>query len=189
VSRPPDQVAPLTVWPVTRRGLATAAVACAVLTSAAGAALGDGGWATSAALAHAVAAVWTLADSRAVDGQVAAGVGMAWALVPGTDGPVVGVVVVVVGVVLTSELLGATTRLGMVVERDPRPELRRAGGAALVALVASAATLAAGSLAGPSGLLATAVAGTGCALLAVALRAAGGVSARGGVAGRGGGQR
>jgi hypothetical protein len=168
---PPEQAARLSVWPPARRGLAAAALGCAVVTSATGALVGDGPWTTLAALAQVVAALWALVDSRMLAAQVAAGVGLAWGLVPGTGGPVVAVVAVVVGVVATSELLGASGRLGMVIERDPAPEVRRVGVAVAIALATSGAALAAGSLAGPSGLVATAVAALGCILVAAAVGA------------------
>lgn len=166
---PPVPPEPLTLWPPARRWLAAAALAAAVATSAVGAALAGptAGW---FALGHVVAAAWALADRRIIVGQVGAGVALAWSLVPGTDDPVVGVVGVVAGVVATSELLGATDRLRMVVERDPQPELVRVGLAAGVAVVLSAVTVAASALPGPSGAVATVVATLGCLVAAVALR-------------------
>lgn len=168
---PPEQAVALSLWPQARRGMAAAALACAVSTGVAGALLGDHAWTTLAAVAQVVATLWALADPRVLAAQVGAGVALAWSLVPGSQGTVVAVVGVVVGVVATSELLGAAGRLGMVVERDPAPEVRRAGVGVVIAMATSAATLAAGALAGPSGLLATAVAGLGCVLLAVAVGA------------------
>ncbi len=165
-----DRPVPLSVWPPSRRGLAAAAVACAVATSVAGALLGGEPWTNIAAFAHVVAAVWALGDPRMLAAQVGAGVAMAWGLLPGTDGTITPVVVVVVGTVATGELLGAAGRLGMVVPRDPEPELRRVGVAVAVALVTSGATVIVGAVAGPAGLVATAVAALGCVVLAVAVR-------------------
>lgn len=175
---PPAPPVPLTLWPSARRWLAAAALAAAVVTSLVGAALAGptAGW---FALGHVVAAAWALTDRRIVVGQVGAGVALAWSLVPGTDDPVAGVVVVVAGVVATSELLGSTHRLGMVVERDPRPELLRAALATGAAVVLSAVTVAASALPGPSGAVATGVATLGCVVAAVALRQ----TARAGAAG------
>lgn len=167
-SAPPRR---LTTWPAGRRALAAAAMACAVVTGAFGALLAPGTVAVPLAIAHALVGLWVLVDRRVLALQVAVGVALAWSLVPDDAGTVLAVVPVVSGVVATSELLGATDRLGMVLERHPGPELARVGTAVGLAVATSGATLAAGALAGPAGLLATAVAALGCTLLAVALRA------------------
>lgn len=163
----------LTVWPAGRRSVAALAVFCALVTGLAGGAAGTAGWAVLTAAAHVVAALWALADTRMIGVQVGAGVLLAWSLLPETEGAGVAAVVVAVvaGVVATSELLGACARLRLVIERDPRPELLRMGLAVAVAVAVSSATVAAGGLAGPAGLVATAVAAVGCVVVAVALRA------------------
>lgn len=165
-----DRPVPLSVWPPPRRGLAAATLACAAVTSIAGALLAGEPWTNLAAVAHVIAAVWALGDSRMVGAQVTAGVALAWGLLPGADGTVASVAVVVVGTVATSELLGATGRLGTIVPRDPAPELRRLGVAVVVALVTCGATLVAGAIAGPAGLVATGLAAVGCVVLAMAVR-------------------
>ena len=79
----------------------------------------------------------------------------------------------VAGVVATSELAASAGRLGMVVPRDPRPELRRVAIATAIAAAASGAALAVSGLPGPDGLVATVAGAAGLALAAVALRLAG----------------
>ena len=160
----------LTVWPRSRQGLAAAALAAAVATSTGAALYADNPWTTVAALAHVVAAVWALADVRAVATQVGTGVAMAATALIDAEGTAIGAVVLILGVVGTAELLAAADRLGMIVERDPGPELRRVGVAVAVAAVAAGVTLAAGALTGPPGLFAPALAALGCLVLAVALR-------------------
>ena len=164
---PPER---LSLWSPARQGLAAAALAAALVTSAAGATYAGRSEVTIAALVHVVAAAWALSDTRAIATQVGAGVVMAWLSTVGAEGTAVGVGVVVVGVVATSELLAAAGRHRMVVERDPAPEIRRVGIAAVVAAATSGVSLAAGALAGPPALVATAVAALGCSVLAVALR-------------------
>jgi len=88
----------------------------------------------------------------------------------GADGTMVAVVPLVTGVVAAAELAAAAGRVGMVVRRDPVPDLRRVGVAAAVAAVASGATLAASALPGPDGLPATVIGGAGLALAALAIR-------------------
>jgi hypothetical protein len=169
----------LTVWPPARQGLAAASLAIALATSVGAAVYADGPWTALAALAHAVAALWALADARVIATQVGTGVAMAWTALIGTDGTAIGAVVIVAGVVATSEMLAATSRLGIVVERDPGPELRQVGVAVALGAVTSGVTLAASALPGPPGLIAPAVATLGCVVLAVALRNPGGRDAGG----------
>ena len=88
----------------------------------------------------------------------------------GADGTMVAVVPLVTGVVAAAELAAAAGRVGLVVRRDPVPDLRRVGVAAAVAAVASGATLAASALPGPDGLPATVIGGAGLALAALAIR-------------------
>ena len=66
-------------------------------------------------------------------------------------------------------LAAAAGRVGMVVRRDPVPDLRRVGVAAAVAVVTSGATLAASALPGPDGLAATVIGGAGLPLAALAV--------------------
>ena len=163
----------LTVWPPARQALSVAAVGTALVTSVGAAGYADGPWTALAAIVHVVAAALALANRQMLTVQVGAGVTMAWTALLGADGTAVGAVVTIVGVVATSELLAAAGRLGIVIERDPAPELRQVGLAVAVAAATSGVTLAAGALAGPAGLAATAVAALGCIVLAAALRAPG----------------
>lgn len=164
-------ISPLTVWPPARQGMAAAALAVALATSAGAALYADSPWTALAALAHAVATLWALADPRVIAPQVGTGVVMAWTALLGVDGTAIGAVVVIVGVVATSEMLAATARLGIVVARDPLPEMREVAVAVAIAAVTAGMTLAAGALPGPAGLIAASVATLGCVVLAVALRA------------------
>ena len=164
-------MSPLTVWPPARQGMAAATLAVGVATSVGAAAYADGPWTALAAMAHAVATVWALADSRAIATQVGTGVAMASTALLDVEGTAIGAVVVIVGVIATSELLAATARLGIVVARDPGPELRQVGTAVAIAAVTAGVTLAAGALPGPPGVIAPAVATLGCVVLAIALRA------------------
>lgn len=164
---------PVTVWPPARRAVAALAVLTALLVVVVGALVGGAAadpWVRIATVAHLVAAAWAVTDARAVAVQVAAGVAACWALLVGADGTVVAVVVLVAGVVVTAELLGASHRLGMVVERDPRPEAVRVAIAGALALATSALSLASSALPGPGGAVATGLALVALGLLAVAVR-------------------
>lgn len=163
-------ISPLTVWPPARQGMAATALAVALATSAGAALYAEAPWTTLAALAHAVAALWALGDSRAIATQVGAGVVMAWTALLGVDGTAIGAVLVIVGVVATGELLAAAARLGIVVGRDPGPEMREVAVAVAIAASTAGVTLAAGALPGPAGLIAASVATLGCVVLALALR-------------------
>ncbi len=141
----------VTVWPPARQGLAAASLALAVATSGGAALYADAPWTALAALAHAVAALWALADRRLISTQVGTGVAMACSTLLGAEGAAIGAAVIAVGVVATSELLAATERLGIVVGRDPGPEVRRVGMAVAIAAATAAIALGAGALPGPAG--------------------------------------
>jgi hypothetical protein len=103
---------------------------------------------------------------------VAGALACAAVLIDASD-TVVAVVPLVAGVVATAELAAAAGRVGMVVLRDPVPEVRRVGLAVAIALVTSGSAVAASTLPGPDGLVATAVGAAGAALLAGAVRLVG----------------
>ncbi len=148
-------------------------VAVGMLTAAGVAAVGGGGWSTTAALVFAMTVAWVAADPRAVAAEVAAGTVACTVVLIGADGTMVAVVPLVTGVVAAAELAAAAGRVGMVVRRDPVPELRRVGVAAGGRRRDSGATLAASALPGPDGLAATVIGGAGLALAALAIRRGG----------------
>jgi hypothetical protein len=155
----------VTLWPPGRQAVAAVAVLAALLTSVGGAALGADQRAHTLAVAHLALAGLAIRRPPAVAGQVAAGVVLAWLVLPGTDSPNAAVVPVMTGVVATAELLGLTARLGTVLASDPVPGLRRAAVAAVGSAAVTGAAVAAGALAGVGGLLATVVACLACLAL------------------------
>lgn len=159
-----------TLWPQTRRRVATAVVFAAPITALYVGVLGSapGYWVLAAG--YLAAALLALTSPQAIAGQVAIGIALAWSLLPGRAGTEAFVILpVIVAVVMTAELLALTGRLGMVVARDPGPDLRRLTAALTLTVVTSGATLAIGLLPGPGGLTATAVAAGACLVLALLL--------------------
>ena len=76
-----------------------------------------------------------------------------------------------IGVVATAELLAVVDRVVTSVDHDPRAGLRRAGLAAAVAGVTFAGVLLLGSVTGPTGLAAVALASAACVIVALVLAA------------------
>jgi hypothetical protein len=163
-----------TVWPPARQGLVAAALVAGVMTAAGALAAGPAEWTRPTGAAWAVAVVWAAADPRVLAAPVAAGALLCGAVLVEASGAVVAVIPLVAGVVATTELAAAAARVGIVVPRDPQPELRRVGLATALAVVIAGATVAASVLPGPGGLVATVVAAGGAALVAAAVRIAGG---------------
>jgi hypothetical protein len=162
-----------TVWPPARQGLVAATLVAGALTATGVVAAGAGGWSTTAAVAFVVTVMWAVADPRSLGAAVVAGALACAAVLIDARDTVVAVVPLVAGVVATAELAAAAGRVGMVVLRDPVPEVRRVGLAVAIALVTSGSVVAASSLPGPDGLVATAVGAAGAALLAGAVRLVG----------------
>ena len=174
-ARPPSPAeAPVpTVWPPARQGLVAATLVAGALTATGVVGAGAGGWSTTAAVAFFVAVMWAVADPRSLGAAVVAGALACAAVLIDASDTVVAVVPLVAGVVATAELAAAAGRVGMVVLRDPVPEVRRVGLAVAIALVTSGSAVAASTLPGPDGLVATAVGAAGAALLAGAVRLVG----------------
>lgn len=76
---------------------------------------------------------------------------------------------VIVGVIVTGELLGTAARLNSPVERDPGGDLGRAATAAIAGGIIFGIVLGVGRLPGPTGIIAVAIAGAGCVAAAVLL--------------------
>jgi len=163
-----------------RARLAAIAVAVAAVTAVTGAALG--GTADHAILAVALLAS-TIAALRSpswIAVQVVAGQLLAARLLLGTVGiTTLHVLPLVAGVIATAELLAAVGRLDSPVELIGGGELRRAAVAAGLGAAVFAAVALTGSLPGPSGLAAVAIASAACVALAILL-----VTRGRGVAGR-----
>jgi hypothetical protein len=160
----------ITWWP-TRRRLAVIAVGTAVLTGAAAAWLGGAAWHVDYAAVYVAVALSALLSPAAITLQVIAGQVLAASVLLRPDGPAppLLLVPVVAGVVLTAELLGLVARLDTPLRPRPAPELPRMGLSALIGGGVYAAVSLAGGLSGPTGLLAVALGGGACVVLAVVL--------------------
>lgn len=80
-------------------------------------------------------------------------------------------VAMLIGVVATAELLAVVDRVVTSVDHDPRDDLRRAALAAAVAGVTFGFVLLLGSMPGPTGLAAVALASVACVIVALVLSA------------------
>jgi hypothetical protein len=164
----------LTVWPPARFGVAGLAVLTAGGTVVVAVVAGPS-WAAFVGGLHVAATLLTVVQPSAVPAQVAAGMVLCWGLLadagdaPLGSGPTVALVALVVGVVVTAELLGLAAQMGIVVARHPGDGLARVGVAAAVSLVATGGTLAIGRLDGPEGVVATLLAVAGGVGLAALL--------------------
>jgi len=167
-----------TLWPTARRSTAA-------LAAASGAATGvvaflvcdlladDGEQALAAVLGigHVLVTLWVVFNPRSLAMQVILGSLLAATpLVAGDgNGAALGMVPIVTGVVATSELLGLSGRLGMVVARDPTTDRTQVLLTTLGAATASSMTVGVGVLAGPGGLVAVVLGAAACAGLALLL--------------------
>lgn len=159
-----------TLWPRARRRTATAVILTAAIAAAYVVVLGSAPRFWVLAAGYLAAALLALTSPHAIAGQVTVGIALAWSLLPGREGvETFAIVPVILAVVITAELLALTARLGMVVPRDPGPDLRRLAIAVALATFVSVATLAIGLLPGPGGVAATAMAAGACLLLALLL--------------------
>jgi hypothetical protein len=160
----------LTLWPVWRWRLAAVTGALVIATALGIALVGGTVWHRFAAIVYVAIAVVALITPQAIGWQVATGVGVCWSLLPMLHGAATfALVPVVVCVATTSELLGITGRLRMVVERAPISDLRRLPLAVVLTAVVSAVTLFSGQFDGPGGLTAVVLAVGACVLLALVL--------------------
>lgn len=157
-------------WPRVRRSVAVLAFSAAVLTGFVAASLDGGlGLGLGAAVYVVVAAV-AVFSPRAIAIQVVGGQALAAGVLLGPAGAgFVAVLPLVVGVVVTAELLGAVARLGITPERDPKTELRRSGIAGLLGGATFGLVALLIGLERPGGLTGLALAGGGCFLLAALL--------------------
>jgi hypothetical protein len=149
---------------------AGAAVLVAALTAAAFAVLGATGGFTIGAVLYLLFAVAGLATPAVIPFQVAVGQFAAAGLLlgPARGSPLL-VGLLVVGVIVTAELLAMSTRLAPPVAPRRNGDLRRAGGAAAIGAAAFGVVFVLGALPGPGGLLAVMMAAAACVVLAVQL--------------------
>jgi hypothetical protein len=155
-------------WPARRR-LALMAVATAALTAAAVAALGASDTHALAAGLYMLVAVAAVFLPDAIPVQVIGGQLLAASLLVGGSVDLLLLLPVVAGVVATAELLAVVGRMDAPGERDPRADVRRAGGATGLAAAVFGAVALVGRVPGPTGLLAVVLASAACAGLAIVL--------------------
>lgn len=162
-----------TLWPAGRRALAGAAVAVATVTALAGGlVVASGRLALVFGAAHVGATLIAVQRPPAVGLHVATGSALAAAALVDSGDTVAGVVILVAGAVVGAELLGGAGEAAIVVERDPRPTVRRAALAGAMALAVAGLVVVLGAIDGPSGVLATAVAAIGATALVLVLAGA-----------------
>ncbi|HEX2167964.1 MAG TPA: hypothetical protein VHG09_12090 [Longimicrobiales bacterium] len=154
--------------------MAAVTMLSAIVTGAAGAALGGTAVHVYVAFCYIAVAVLALFWPVAIAAQVVGGQLLVANLLLGGDAPAaIVLLLIVVAVVLTAEMLGIAARLATPVERDTRDDLRSAGLAAAIAGGVFGVMLLVGTLPGPaglpSGILAISVAAGACVLLAIVL--------------------
>lgn len=159
-----------TTWWPARRRLAGLAILTATLTGSIAATAGSspahvygaGGY----LVLTLIALFWPSAIvAHVIGGQVLAGS----VLVAPGGGELVPLLAIVAGAVATTELLAGAARLDMPVEREGRDDLRRAGLAAVAGAGVFGAVALVGTLPGPTGLVAVALASGACIVLALLL--------------------
>lgn len=161
----------MTTWRRARRRTAAAAVLTAILTGAAGVALGASSLHVYIAGAYVVITVAALFFPAAIAVQVIGGQVLVGSVLLGQDGlaHLLLLLPVVAGVVATAELLAVVARLDTPLERDPGAGLHRVGLAAAIGGAVFAAVVLLGELPGPTGLVAIVLASGACVMLAVLL--------------------
>lgn len=159
-------------WPASRQVVAVGAATAAFLTALLALAVApERRLALAAGIVYVGLTVAATKTPALVAEQTVAGAAVAVTTLVGADTVAVGVVPIVAGVVLASELLGLAGQLAIVVPRRSEPGVRRALTAAVGAAMLSGAVVGAGSLPGPTGLLATVAAATGVIAAAQLMRA------------------
>lgn len=159
--------------PPRARRLAGAAVAVVTVTALAGGlVVASGRLALVFGAAHVGATLIAVRRPPAVGLHVATGSALAAAALVDSGDTVAGVVILVAGAVVGAELLGGAGAAAIVVERDPRPTVRRAALAGAMALAVAGLVVVLGAIDGPSGVLATAVAAVGATALVLVLAGA-----------------
>jgi hypothetical protein len=165
-----DAQRPPTLWSASRWRVAAVTGIVIAATALLAVLVGGTGWHRLAAVAYVVAAVATLTAPRRIGWQVATGLVLCWSVLPVLEGGATfALVPLVVGVVATAELVGLVGRLGIIVERDPGPDLRRLPVTLGLTALISAVTLLVGRIGGPGGLAAVVLAAGACGLLAMVL--------------------
>lgn len=160
----------MTPWSRVRRSLAVLAFSAAVLTGLGAGTLGGGLGHALGAAAYVVVATIAVFSPAAIAIQVVGGQALATGVLLGPAGAgFVAVLPLVVGVIVTAELLGAVARLGITPGRDAKTELRRSGLAGLLGGATFGVVALLIGLGGPGGLAGLALAGGGCVLLAALL--------------------
>jgi uncharacterized membrane protein len=156
--------------PGIRRHLIGAAVVTAVATGVVAVSLGGSGNFAWAAAGYLAVVGFAVLAPAAIWAQVVAGQALIGGLLLGSAGrPWWILIPLVASVVATAEILAVVARLDSVVPRAPAHDLRRAGRATLVGSLVFAVVAFAGTLPGPRGLLAVALASGACAAVAALL--------------------
>lgn len=160
-----------TLWSAARRQVAAGAFGVAALTGFSAHVIGDETYQSALAGLYVLLAAIAIFNPEALTwklvlGAVLVGIGM----IDHEGTEMLVMLPVLGGVVATAELLGITARLGMVIERDPAPDLVRLCLVVVLTLASYAAVLLTGELDGPSGLVSTGLAAGACVGLALALR-------------------
>jgi hypothetical protein len=159
-----------TTWWPARRRLAGMAILTVTLTGVVAATQGGSAAHVYGAGGYLVltliALLWPSAIvAHVIGGQLLAGS----VLVAPGGGELVPLLAIVAGAVATAELLAGAARLNMPIERDGREDMRRAVLAAVAGAGVFGAVALVGTLPGPSGLVAVALASGACIVLALLL--------------------
>lgn len=163
-------VTPPPRWGPTRQRLAATAVLTAVLTGAAGAALGGTLWHVYGASAYVVIAAAAVFSPAAISAQVIGGQVLAGSVLVAPDRPAVLLLLpVVAGILLTAELLGVVARMAHTLGRAPSSDVRQVGAATLIGGGVFGTVALLGGLPGPAGMAGVLLAGGACVLLALLL--------------------
>lgn len=160
-------------WPSPRRGAAALAVTTAFVTAAAILAFaGDESWSLGPAL-YLFVTVCALVFPAAIAVQVVGGQVLVWGLLSSSpDFAPLSALPVVVGIILTAELLAIVARLDTPLLPASAGSFADVGKAALIGGFAFAVVVLAGAMPGPGGLAAVIVASAACAGIANLLLAA-----------------
>ena len=158
----------MSMWWRSRVVMAVVAVVVALATALATVAFAESPQFLVFAALYVVTVGASLVTPSAIVAQIVGGQALAGALLLSTENPsLLALTGVIAGVVLTSELLGIVARLGMPIERDPGPDTRQAGFAALVGATVFAVVFLLGRLPGLEGMAGAVLAAVAAIGLAV----------------------
>lgn len=159
-------------WRTDARRIASIALFTAAVTGAASAVIGASAWHVLGAFGYIAAAAVALLAPGALVVQVVGGLMLVGSLLLDRDWPTALLVLpLVAAVVVTAELIAFAARLSTPFDRSPGHDLRRAGIAAVIAGAVYGIVVLAGTLPGPTGVMAIALGSAACALLALGLAA------------------